>query len=77
LPLTVAHPTLGDLPGFGHTWPNYGFDETFLQRVFYPFFLSRGVYTVFTCSQSAVLFPLDVYIASRAHAGARLAHGLR
>jgi hypothetical protein len=76
VPTTTWHPTQGEVPMFGHRWPNYGMDETFLQHVFYPAMLERGVYTNFNVSHSPVMFALDLFAAARAHPGAIVTQGV-
>jgi hypothetical protein len=66
IPTRMRHPLRGDVEMFGHHWPNYGFDESFLQHAVYPFFLDRGVFTSYTYSASDALFKLDLAAAFHA-----------
>lgn len=74
-PLDINHPVRGSCPAFGHTWPYYGFDETFLQRVFYPFTQTVGVFTVIDEVKSPYLFPADMESTFNAHPASVLSIG--
>lgn len=68
-PTTMNHPWRGDVPMFGHRWPDYGFDESYLQHILYPHFLPRGIYSHWHTSRSEVLFPLDLFATAKANPG--------
>lgn len=76
IPTRMQHPVRGDVPLFGHRWPDYGFDETFLQHVVYPFFLDRGISTNYDRSNSETLFIRDTMAAAQACPRAMVTQGL-
>lgn len=73
---TLVHPTRGEVQIFGHRWPEYGFDEAFLLRVFYPFWLSRGVSTNFNVLDDSLLFAQDLCATLKAHPDSTVTHHL-
>lgn len=75
IPTQMQHPTRGEVAMFGHCWPDYGIDETFLQHMVYPIFLDRGIATNFNESDSPTLFGLDLAAAAAACPQAVLTRG--
>ncbi len=50
----------GAMPVFGHKWPDYGFDEWFLQTAFFPRVARHGVLTFVPVSARSRYLPLDI-----------------
>lgn len=53
-------PGCGQRPIFGTSWPDYGFDEWFLQSAIYPRAAMNGILSFVPASARSTLLPLDI-----------------